>query len=185
VKATLLLAISKHEFNPGQLFKINPQLKDRPKDAQLQLLDGGILIKAKRDAAPKEYPSFQSLHDPLHIYFNILMHQLITLGDQHTLMQFIHGSSKYMSGMYKLYLEYEWPQVFEYHFKFHNHRIIEMQEGHYGGWEHVASNPMSLHLFSHPKVHPSKQLVAPAWSAPKDVSKQFCHAFTYGKCPSP
>jgi len=74
MKPVLLLAITKHEFNPGQLFKIDPQLKDKPRDSHLQLSDTGVLIKAERDASPKEYPSFQSLHDLLHIYFNILMH---------------------------------------------------------------------------------------------------------------
>jgi len=67
MKAMLLLEISKHEFNPGQLFKINPQLKDWPKDANLQLSDMGILIKTERDASPKEYPSFRSLHNPPYI----------------------------------------------------------------------------------------------------------------------
>jgi len=67
MKPMLLLAITKHEFDPGQIFKINPQLRDKPRDGHLQLSEAGILIKAKRDASPKEYPSFQSLHNPLHI----------------------------------------------------------------------------------------------------------------------
>jgi len=83
-----------------------------------------------REMHPQRIPIFS---DPLHIYFNILMHQLIALGNQHTLTQFAHGSSKYMSGTYKLYLKYEWLQVLEYHFEFHNRRIVEMQEGNYGG----------------------------------------------------
>jgi len=57
-KPTLLLAIIKHEFDPSQLFKIDPHLKDKPKGMHLQLSDMGILKKAERDASPKEYPSF-------------------------------------------------------------------------------------------------------------------------------
>ena len=53
VKLVLLLVITKHELDPGQLFKVNPQLKDQPKDAHLQLSDMGIIIKAERDASPK------------------------------------------------------------------------------------------------------------------------------------
>src|SRR5467141_936153 len=181
----LLLAIAKNKFDPGQLFKINPQMKDWHKDSHLQLSEAGILIKAERDTSPKEYASFRSLHDPLHIYFNILMHQLITLGNHQALLDFAHGSSKYMSGLYKLQIEYEWPQVLEYHFMFHNHCIVEMQEGSYGGWEHVDADLMSLHLFGHPKARPAKPSSQPAWPIPKDVSKQFCHAFTTGKCTSP
>jgi len=185
VKPALLLAIVKHEFDPGQLFKIDPQLRDKPGDGRLQLLDAGILIKAERDASPKEYPSFRSLHDPLHIYFNILMHQLIASGNHQALLDFTHGSSKYMSGLYKLYMEYEWPQVLEYHFRYHNRRVVEMQEGIYGGWEHVDGDLMSLHLFGHPKARPSKPGNQSNWQVTKDVSKQFCHAFNTGKCPSP
>ena len=185
VKPTLLLVIAKHKFNPSQIFIIDPQLKDKPRDGHLQLSEAGVLIKAERDTSPKEYPSFQSLHDPLHIYFNILLHQLITLDNQQALIDFAHGSSKYLSGLYKLYIEYEWPQVLEYHFRFHNHHMVEMQEGSYGGWENVDADLMSLHLFSHPKTRPAKQSSQPAWLSPKDVLKQFCHMSTSGKCPSP
>jgi len=82
VKPALLLEITKHELDPGQLFKVDPQLKDRPKDAHLQLSDAGIIIKAKRDASPKEYPSYRALHDPLHIYFNVILHHLNAAGNQ-------------------------------------------------------------------------------------------------------
>jgi len=44
---------------------------------------------------------------------------------------------------------------------------------------------MSLHLFGHPKARLAKQGNQPMWLSLKDVSKQFCHAFTYGKFPSP
>src|SRR5882724_11945936 len=109
--------------------KLTPQLKDKPRDSHLQPSEAGVLIQAERDASPKEYPSFQSLHNPLHIYFNILLHQLITSGNQKALLDFAHRSRKYMAGLYKLYTKYEWPQVLEYHFMFHNHHMVEMQEG--------------------------------------------------------
>jgi len=185
VKPALLLAIIKHELDPGHLFKIDPQMKDRPKDMQLQLSDAGILVKAERDGSPKEYPSFRSLHNPLHIYFNVIMHQLIASGSQVNLINFAHGSSKYMSGLYKLYLEYKWLQVLEYHFKFHNRCIVEMQEGIYAGWGHMDGDLISLYLFGNPKSRPVKPSSSQPWSGPKDVSKQFCHAFMYRKCPSP
>jgi len=94
----LLLEIAKHELNPGQLFKIDLQLKDQPKDSQsIQLSEAGILIKAEEGHLPqKEYLSFRSLHDSLHIYFNVLMHQLIASGNQASLIDFAHSSSKYI-----------------------------------------------------------------------------------------
>ena len=91
-------------------------------------------------------------------------------------MEFAHSSSKYMSGIYKLYLKYEWPQVLEYHY---NHLMVEMQDGNYRGWGHVDADPMSLYLFGHPKARQVKQVAQSSWTGSKDVSKQFCHAFTY------
>ena len=73
-------------------------------------------------------------------------------GNQSSLLEFAHSSSKYMSDLYKLYLEYEWPQVLEYHFKFHNRRIVEMQDGIYNGWGHMDVDLMAMFLFGHPKV---------------------------------
>jgi len=93
------------------------------------------------------------------------------------LIDFTQGSSKYMSALYKLYLDYKWPQVLEYHFRFHNHRMVEMQEGHYGGWEHVDGGLMSIHLYGHPRTRPAKANTASAWTSTKDVSKQICNAF--------
>jgi len=185
VRPVLLLAIAKHKFDPGQLFKIDPQMKDQPKDSHLQLSEASILIKAERDASPKEYPSFRSLHDPLHIYFNVLMHQLITSRNHSSLIDFTHSSSKYISGLYNLYLKYEWPQVLEYHFKFHNRHIVEMQEGSYSSWGHVDADLMSLHLFGHPKSQAPKLSSQQPGPSAKDTSKQYCYAFSYGKCPSP
>ena len=46
VRPALLLAILKHDFNMGHLFKLDPQMKDRSKDSALQLSDTGILIRA-------------------------------------------------------------------------------------------------------------------------------------------
>jgi len=46
VRPALLLAIAKHEFDLGQIFKIDPQMRDKPRDGHLQLSEAGILIKA-------------------------------------------------------------------------------------------------------------------------------------------
>src|SRR5882724_13241022 len=35
VRPALLLAIAKHEFDPGQIFKIDPQMRDKPRDGHL------------------------------------------------------------------------------------------------------------------------------------------------------
>ena len=104
-----------------------------------------------------------------------------TTGNQSTLMEFAHGSAKYMSGIYKLYLKYKWPQVLEYHFKSHNHHMVKMQDGNYGGWGHADMDLMSLYMFSHPRARQVKQATQSSWTRLKDMSKEFCHAFTYSK----
>jgi len=53
MKPVLLLAIAKHKFDPGQIFKSDPQLRDKPRDGHLQLSEAGILIKSKRDIPPR------------------------------------------------------------------------------------------------------------------------------------
>src|SRR5882724_12080922 len=185
IRPVLLLAISKHNFNPGHLFKLDLQMKDRSKDSVLQLSDTGILIRAERDASPKEYPSFRSLHDPLHIYFLVITHQLIMSSNTSALVNFTQGSSKCMLALYKLYLDYKWPQVLEYHFKFDNCCMVEMQEGHYGGWEHMDSSLMSVHLYGHPKTCPIKPTATSTWTSAKDMSKQTYNAVQYAKCATP
>jgi len=60
----MLLVIAKHKFNLGQLFKINPQLKDKPRDGHLQLSEAGVLIKAERDASPKNTLPFNPSTTP-------------------------------------------------------------------------------------------------------------------------
>ena len=128
---------------------------------------------------------FQSLHDPLHIYFAVIMHELIMSSNTPALIDFIHGSSKYLSSLYKLYLDCEWLQVLEYHFKFHNCHIVKMQEGQYGGWEQVDSNLMSIHLYRHLKTYQSKPNASSNWTSNKDVLKQVCNTFQYSKCTVP
>jgi len=109
-------------------------------DGHLQLSEAGP-NKAERTHPPKN-THLPIPPRPLHIYFNIIMAYLIVSGNHQALLEFAHGSSKYIqdctsctsryiSGLYKLYIKYEWPQVLEYHFRFTNRRIVEMQEGPY------------------------------------------------------
>jgi len=71
-------------------FKINPQLKDRPRITTCSYR-GWHSIKAERDASPRNthHSGIQGpCHDPLHIYFNVLMNQLIASGNQASLINF-------------------------------------------------------------------------------------------------
>jgi len=93
------------------------------------------------------------------------------------LIQITHCSCKYISRLYKLYLKYEWPQVLEYHFKFHNCHMVEMQEGIYVGWEHVDTDLMSVHLLATPSHGlPSQVHSQPGWGPKTCQSNSATHS---------
>jgi len=82
----------------------------------------------------------------------------ITNGHPQCTIDFTHISSKYLSSLYQVILGLWVATGFEYHFKFHNHHIVEMTEGNYRGWEQVDSGFMSIHLYGHPKfAQPSQE----------------------------
>jgi len=60
-----------------------------------------------------------------------------------------------------------------------------MQEGFYGGWEHIDSDLMSHHLFGHPKAQLAKQAQQPVWSTPKDMLKTILPCFQVQQMPYP
>ena len=81
IKSALQLAITKHEFLPGQLFKLDSQIKEKLKVKSFEILEDGGFTQQEWDALPKEYPSFHFLYDPLNVYFDILQFFIISSGN--------------------------------------------------------------------------------------------------------
>ncbi|KAF8585857.1 hypothetical protein K439DRAFT_1312530, partial [Ramaria rubella] len=126
VNSALRLAIVKHEFWPGHLYKLDSKVKEKPKPKSFEILDNGEFTQHERDASPKDYPSFQALFDPLIVYFQILQYFIVMSGNIPTAIQV-------------------------YHFLFHNHHLAEMHDGDYSGWKGMDAELTSLYLYGNPK----------------------------------
>ncbi|KAF8576426.1 hypothetical protein K439DRAFT_1302604, partial [Ramaria rubella] len=132
VKAALQLAIARHEFRPGHLYKLDSTIKDKPKTKTFEISDNGDFTQHDRDASPKDYPSFHALFDPLSIYFEILQFFIIASGN------------------------------IPYHFTFHSRRLAKMCDGNYSGWRVINAELASLHLYGNIKQSPHKAPSSPA-----------------------
>ncbi|KIJ50759.1 hypothetical protein M422DRAFT_44388 [Sphaerobolus stellatus SS14] len=70
IEESLLLSIIRHTIRPGQISKLDTRVKDWALPSNLDYIDGSIVHQEKRPSQ-KEFPSFESLHYPLSIYFSI------------------------------------------------------------------------------------------------------------------
>ncbi|KAF8532080.1 hypothetical protein JB92DRAFT_2607980, partial [Gautieria morchelliformis] len=123
-----------HEFRPGHLFKLDTNMKEKPKPKTFAISDEGEFTQQERDASPRDYPSFRALYDPVVTYFELLQFFIISSGNFTAIHQVTHGCSEYLRILYQIYTRYEWSSVLQYHFMFHNRRLAEMREGDYSGW---------------------------------------------------
>ncbi|KAF8528731.1 hypothetical protein JB92DRAFT_3107029 [Gautieria morchelliformis] len=65
IDPALRLAITKHEFCPGNLYKLNAMVKEKPTAKGFEISDDGAFTQQERDVSPKHYPSFCALFDPV------------------------------------------------------------------------------------------------------------------------
>ena len=114
VNPVLQLAITKHEFCPGHLYKLDAIVKEKPTAKTFEISDDGAFTQHERDASPKDYPSFHTLFDPLVIYFEILQFFIISSGNVAAIHQVNLGCSEYLRILYQIYSRYEWSTVLQY-----------------------------------------------------------------------
>jgi len=69
VKAGVLLDIARHDFEPGDLYKLDSKYRDKAERSILDLTGSTLTL---RTTSTKDYPSFHSLFPPLTVYFRIL-----------------------------------------------------------------------------------------------------------------
>ena len=181
VNPMLQLAIAKHEFCPGHLFKLDAIVKEQPTAKTFEISDDGAFMQCERDASPKDYPSFCTLFDPLIIYFEILQFFIISPGNVAAIHQVNLSCSEYLHILYQIYSRYEWSAVLQYHFMFHNCCLAEMCNGDYSGWQIMDSELASLYLYGNPK--PKSTSYSNASSSSN--AKQICFTFQSAKCASP
>ncbi|KAF8583872.1 hypothetical protein K439DRAFT_1347682 [Ramaria rubella] len=183
VDAALRLAIARHEFCPGHLFKLDSAIKDKPQTKMFKLSNSSDFTQHERDTSPKDYPSFRALFNPLSTYFEILKFFIISSGNIPAIQQAVLGCSEYLHILYHLYMHYEWTAILQYHFMFHSHRLAEMHDGDDSGWRVMDAELALLYLYGNIKQNSSKASSSPTNST--SISKQTGFSFQQGKCPSP
>ncbi|KAJ7250505.1 hypothetical protein B0H12DRAFT_976874, partial [Mycena haematopus] len=145
VKASLLLDIARHDFEPLDLFKLDSRFRDRADKSHLDVESGSVLVKT-RAGSLKDYPSLHSLLTPLNVYFDILLSFAASAGDAAVTRLMGHGALAYSNLLLDLNQKYEWQAVVQYHMDFHMDRIQEMCRGDYTGWALLDSQLVSQHL---------------------------------------
>ncbi|EJF57718.1 hypothetical protein DICSQDRAFT_11976, partial [Dichomitus squalens LYAD-421 SS1] len=132
IEGSVLLEIARHEFRPGDLYKLDLRHKDR---ATRQVLDVSSGVVSVRDQAPRDYPTFHSLYLPLITFFNVL------------------GGFASMGGD-AFSQDYQWSAVLAYHFDFHYKRRREMLRGDYSGWATIDTSLQAEHLIGRERARP-------------------------------
>ncbi|KAF8592101.1 hypothetical protein K439DRAFT_1325900, partial [Ramaria rubella] len=156
IEEAVLLAIGRHTFRPGHIFKLDTRIREKVSTVTLDF-ENGCLVQRDKDPSPKDYPNWGSLYYPLLCYFSILQ------------------------SLYTMYMEYEWTAVLNYHFATHAKHLAEMTYGDYSRWGEIDGNLLNCHLIGHPRA----RLYKDKPSAPKvasDISKQTCNDFNYRQC---
>ena len=143
IEGSVLLEIARHEFRPGDLYKLDPRHKDR---ATRQVLDVSSGVVSVRDHAPRDYPAFHSLYIPLITFFNVLAGFAATGGDAMALYQLTSSSAAYLARLVQFNQDYQWSAVLAYHFDFHYKRRREMLRGDYSGWATIDTGLQAEHL---------------------------------------
>ncbi|KIJ39950.1 hypothetical protein M422DRAFT_257272 [Sphaerobolus stellatus SS14] len=127
-------------FAACDLYKLDKDIKTRGNFNKMAL-DNGYFIACEREATNKDYPTLCSILEIMVIY----------RGDRAASARFTHSINTYRDDLYMLYLEFNWTAVFEYHFKFHANRIVDMEQGVYGGWGERNTILLNRHLFGKPE----------------------------------
>ncbi len=183
VKASILLDIARHDFEPSDLYKLDPKYRDK---AARSVLDFDGTTFTLRDPSTKDYPSFRSVFAPLMTYFNILTAFAASSGNAEYQYQVASGAFFYMSQLEQFNDEYQWSAVLLYHINFHHKRRREMTRGDYSGWAQVDSALHAQHLCGK-----ERQRVSAARGTQKNASgsggsnTEVCRLFNRGVCTSP
>ncbi|KAF5393593.1 hypothetical protein D9757_000001 [Collybiopsis confluens] len=178
VEEKLVLDITRHEFRPWSLHKLDPRIRSKA-DA----VDGGLDVLSKGSGSTKDYPSLDSLTVPLGHYFDILITYARFSGSADAGCALASGAVRYISTLSELAKKYQWLSVLQYHVDYMNVRRYEMKEGNYLGWGPI-DGPLYALVAANPKP------IAPAFlasksKAPKDSAQQPCFKWNKGECSDP
>ncbi|KAF6765524.1 hypothetical protein DFP72DRAFT_867991 [Ephemerocybe angulata] len=124
VKSSLLLDIMRHHLAPDDLHKLD--FHGRPLAAE---------TKGKASTSSSlRYKSVFDLVVPLLTYFQVLGAFAATSGTALDVLHVMRGGMVYVSHIIDLSTRYQWEAVVRYHTRFHDARLVDMEEGDYSGW---------------------------------------------------
>ncbi|KAI0749106.1 hypothetical protein C8Q74DRAFT_1222744 [Fomes fomentarius] len=123
IDSSVLLEITRHEFKPGDLYKLDTRHNEHTSRQVLELSSRVVLVRNK---APRDYPSFNSLYIPLSTYFNVLAGFASTGGDANALYHLSSSTAVYLARLAQFSQDYQWSATVAYHFGFHYTRRRNM-----------------------------------------------------------
>ncbi|KAF8951447.1 hypothetical protein BDZ97DRAFT_1620857, partial [Flammula alnicola] len=153
VEASVIMEITRHEFRPMDLYKLDPSSQDKNLERRANLeFEGGQLTAVPRAGSLKDYPNLSSVVEPVVKYFDILTTYAATCGgDMAATLTIACGSYSYIAHLSALNRQYLWPAILSYHKAFFLARRREMANGIYSGWLSRDVELMTEHIFGHPR----------------------------------
>jgi len=188
IETSAILEITRHEFKPMDLFKLDPAAQDKNLERKATLeMEGGVMTATPRGGSLRDYPTFSSLLEPLLIYFNILTTYAASSGDINATLTIAKGCTAYTGHLSTLNRQFQWNAVLQYHKAYFLARRREMTRGDYSGWLRSDLLLLTEHVYGHARTqnHPgsSSKSSRPASNAAKQpVSSQICFSFNKGSC---
>ncbi|EPS92742.1 hypothetical protein FOMPIDRAFT_1106331, partial [Fomitopsis schrenkii] len=143
IKASVLLEIARHEFEPSDLYKLDLKFRDKAERSVLDLTGDSITL---RKTSTKDYPSYNSLVPPLTVYFSILSAFVASSNNISLLFEVTRATMMYLHRLELFREEYQWSAVLAYHMDFHHLRLREMAHGDFTGWGRIDSELKAEYL---------------------------------------
>lgn len=190
IESSAILEITRHEFKPMDLFKLDPAAQEKNSERKATLdLEGGVMIATPCGGSLRDYPAFSSLLEPLLVYFNVLTTYAASSGDISATLTIAKGCTTYTGHLSSLNRQFQWNAVLQYHKSFFLARRREMARGDYSGWSWSDLLLLTEHVYGHPRTqnqpsHSSKSNRPATTTAKQPVSSQICFAFNKGSCTS-
>ncbi|KAI0355034.1 hypothetical protein OH77DRAFT_1377335, partial [Trametes cingulata] len=146
IEAGVLLEITRHQFKPSELRKLDPKYRRRTANpvVKFDAAVGGFTIC--QPSMEECYPSLQSVVAPLTTYFHILTMFAASSGSLAAVCLVARGAFAYLSQLAQFNEDYQWSAVLAYHLEFHYKRRSCMADGDYSGWDTIDSGLKAKHL---------------------------------------
>ncbi|KAI0077820.1 hypothetical protein K474DRAFT_1661235 [Panus rudis PR-1116 ss-1] len=181
IEPSVLLDIVRHKFEPSDLYKLDPQFRDKEERTRIELDGDNLAIKKTRGS--KDYSSLESMHPPLYTYFMILSTFALSSKSLDVVHQINSGAWRYLTHLSQLNAKFQWPAVLSYHLEYHRIRRREMARGDYSGWGKVDDALKSEHLFGQARTPNAK--TSSKKTSPRESNLETCNLFNKGLCTSP